>query len=67
MIEPQTTKIYEKQWAAISRMTTPEVLTIEDCQTLADMGSYAVIKSGIVRYFTNENFELEKRFREWEL
>lgn len=57
----------EKQWNAISRMTTPEVLTIEDCQTLSDMGSYAVIKSGIVRYFESESLETEKLLREWEL
>lgn len=59
--------VIAKLWAAISRMTIPEVLTIEDCQTLADMGSYAVIKGGMVRYFESESIETEKLLREWEL
>lgn len=59
--------LHQKQWAAISRMTMPEVLTIEDCQVLTDIGSYAVIKSGMVRYFMSENDETEKLLREWEL
>lgn len=59
--------LYQKQWAAIYRMTTPEILTIEDCQVLADIGSYAVIKGGRVRYFESKNIETEKLLREWEL
>lgn len=57
----------QKRWEAIHHMTIPSILTLEDCQTLADMGSYAVIKGGMVRYFESESIETEKLLREWEL
>lgn len=57
----------QKKWEAIHHMTIPSMITLEDCQVLYDMGSYPVIHDGVVKYFTSENIETEKKMREWEL